>query len=393
MMGGFDALRGGMPPYKYVGNRILTTMQNLMLGTSPSEFHSGYRFYSVRTLRSIRFRLNSNDFHFDTEIILQLLNAGARIVERPIPTYYGSEISRVNGIKYDVLRATWANRLHRWGILYQRRYDTSGPSPTAPGCSTSARGRAGSRASSCGRAVRPRGRPRPAAGGARGGDRLRAGSQRGAPLPGRGVRLPAHAGHQRAPEGTRAVPGRLRAQLDYRPRTVVLSTSNIGFFIQRIRLLLGQFNYGRAGILDLTHTRLFTFRTLLQVLDDVGFHVRRVRGVPAPFPKALGPLVGGFLVRLNSLLIRLSRTLFSYQIFVEAETTPDVDFILSDTRPLRRTGAPPLEVANPPAKPGLHGCEPPKAAEFRASGLEHTPLETLRPPKRVEDRREPRNSG
>jgi hypothetical protein len=68
------------------------------------------------------------------------------------------------------------------------------------------------------------------------------------------------------------------------------------------------------------------------VLDDVGFRVRRVRGVPAPFPKALGSPVGGVLVRLNSLLIRLSRTLFSYQIFVEAETTPDVEFILSDTR-------------------------------------------------------------
>ena len=97
MMSGFGALKGGMPLYKFVGNRILTRMQNLLLGTRLTEFHSGYRVYSVAALQKIRFRLNSNDFHFDTEIIIQLLNAGQRIVELPIPTYYGDEICRVNG--------------------------------------------------------------------------------------------------------------------------------------------------------------------------------------------------------------------------------------------------------------------------------------------------------
>src|SRR4051794_26871976 len=63
------ALRGGMPLYKYLGNQILTFLQNRMLGTRLTEFHSGYRIYSVRTLEAIPYRLNSNDFHFDTEII------------------------------------------------------------------------------------------------------------------------------------------------------------------------------------------------------------------------------------------------------------------------------------------------------------------------------------
>ena len=68
------ALRGGMPLYKFVGNRILTGLQNRLLGTRLSEFHSGYRVYSVALLRRIHFELNSSEFHFDSEIIIQILN-------------------------------------------------------------------------------------------------------------------------------------------------------------------------------------------------------------------------------------------------------------------------------------------------------------------------------
>ena len=89
------ALRGGMPRYKYVGNRILTTAQNAITGARLSEWHSGYRAYRVMALADLPLVGNSDDFDFDTEIILQLLGADKRIVEVPIPTYYGDEISRV----------------------------------------------------------------------------------------------------------------------------------------------------------------------------------------------------------------------------------------------------------------------------------------------------------
>jgi len=126
---------------------------------------------------------------------------------------------------------------------------------------------------------------------------------------------------------------RLRAQFDYSPKTVVLTTPNVAFGIQRLMLLLGQFNYGKAGILDRTHTRLFTFRSLRHLLDDAGFRIKEVRGVPAPFPKVLGPgFLGKAATAVNQLLIRVSRSMFSYQIFVIAESTPDVDFILEDSR-------------------------------------------------------------
>ncbi len=94
------ALHGGMPLYKFVGNKCLSWFENRCLRTQLTEFHSGYRVYSVAALNKVRFDLNSNDFHFDTEIIIQFVIARLRIVERPIPTYYGDEICHVNGLAY-----------------------------------------------------------------------------------------------------------------------------------------------------------------------------------------------------------------------------------------------------------------------------------------------------
>src|SRR5204863_1903737 len=100
MMTRFAALKGGMPLYKYLGNKILTRFQNRVLRASLTEFHSGYRVYSVAALAGLPFDRNTNDFHFDSEIIIQLLRAGLRIKEVPIPTYYGDEICHVNGLEY-----------------------------------------------------------------------------------------------------------------------------------------------------------------------------------------------------------------------------------------------------------------------------------------------------
>lgn len=94
------ALAGGMPLYKYVGNRILSAVQNRLVGLNLSEFHSGYRLYSVEALKRIPFESFTNTWHFDTEIILALAEREMRIVERPIPTYYGDEICHVNGLPY-----------------------------------------------------------------------------------------------------------------------------------------------------------------------------------------------------------------------------------------------------------------------------------------------------
>jgi glycosyltransferase involved in cell wall biosynthesis len=107
------ALRGGMPKYKYVGNKILTYLQNRIAGVRLSEWHSGYRAYSVPALAGVGFELNADYYDFDTQIILQMISARQRIVEIPIPTFYGDELSRVNGIRYGwrILRHTLRWRL------------------------------------------------------------------------------------------------------------------------------------------------------------------------------------------------------------------------------------------------------------------------------------------
>jgi glycosyltransferase involved in cell wall biosynthesis len=94
------ARKGGMPLYKYVGNKILTYLQNRLAKVSLTEWHSGYRAYSVSALRKVNFLKNSDYFDFDSQIILQMIGARQRITEIEIPTFYGDEISRVNGIKY-----------------------------------------------------------------------------------------------------------------------------------------------------------------------------------------------------------------------------------------------------------------------------------------------------
>lgn len=95
-----EALRGGMPYYKYFGNKILSYIQNKLSGLKLSEFHSGYRLYNVHALKQIPFNDFTDTWHFDTQIILALSKGNFRITERPIPTYYGDEICHVNGIPY-----------------------------------------------------------------------------------------------------------------------------------------------------------------------------------------------------------------------------------------------------------------------------------------------------
>lgn len=119
---GNGALKGGMPLYKYIFNRILTWIQNLIVGKKLSEYHTGFRAYSAEVLRRIPYHLNSNDFVFDNQTIAQIFMAGYDIAEITCPTYYfpdASSINFVRSIRYGlgVLKTSFEYRLHKWKIV------------------------------------------------------------------------------------------------------------------------------------------------------------------------------------------------------------------------------------------------------------------------------------
>jgi glycosyltransferase involved in cell wall biosynthesis len=91
-----DPLAGGMPRWKYVSNRFLTTVENVAFGLRLSEYHTGFRAYSRQLLESIPYRLNSNDFVFDQEFVAQAVSTKMRIGEIAVPTRYFEEASSVN---------------------------------------------------------------------------------------------------------------------------------------------------------------------------------------------------------------------------------------------------------------------------------------------------------
>jgi SAM-dependent methyltransferase len=129
------AIAGGMPRWKWVGNRMLTGIENRVFGVQLSEYHTGYRAFSAQLLRSIPFLRNSDDFVFDQEIFAQVLARGARIVEVPIPTRYFHEASSVDfatSVRYGVQtlgvlgRFAIDRRRGRWPLLRRSARDLGG---------------------------------------------------------------------------------------------------------------------------------------------------------------------------------------------------------------------------------------------------------------------------
>ena len=299
-----------MPLYKYVGNRILTTFENAAVGLDLSEWHSGYRAYSVEALSEIPFDKNSDGFDFDTQIIIQLHEAGKRIVEVPIPTYYGDEICYVNGLRYaaDVTKWSLRYRAHKMGfgtgelafatrcLRAQGATDDSshgrlalaGSAAASPaGSSTSAAPTA--RSARCSRHG-PRGHRRrhrwSIAGVGERLDRLR----RGRPRSG-------HPRRRSGPATTWSRGRRPRARADpgaavpagrcCRPAgSMITSVPNFGHWYPRARVALGRFDYDRRGILDRGHVRFFTRRSFERLVDRVGLRVRRQEalGLPSTLP-------------------------------------------------------------------------------------------------------------
>jgi glycosyltransferase involved in cell wall biosynthesis len=128
---GGGALKGGMPVYKYVANRLLTAFQNLFTGAKLSEYHTGFRAFNKRVLMEIPMLENSDDFVFDNEVLAQCIAFGYRIGEVSCPTKYFGEASSINfsrSVKYGfgVLDTTIKCALHRQNILRFKMFNSTG---------------------------------------------------------------------------------------------------------------------------------------------------------------------------------------------------------------------------------------------------------------------------
>jgi len=131
---GKGALAGGMPRYKYVANRVLTLVENLLIGQKLSEYHTGYRAYSRQALETVPFELNSDNFVFDNQILMQFHLAGLRIGEISVPTRYFPEASSINfaqSVVYGlgVLGCSFAGFAARFGLWRGIRFSPKAMTP------------------------------------------------------------------------------------------------------------------------------------------------------------------------------------------------------------------------------------------------------------------------
>ncbi len=135
---GAGALKGGMPYYKYVANRLLTAFQNLFLGVKLSEYHTGFRAFSRELLETLPLLENSDDFVFDNQMIAQAVMFGFRIGEISCPTKYFEEASSIDfkrSVEYGfgVVATTFSFVAHKMHVRRQPRFDESGRKLTQQG--------------------------------------------------------------------------------------------------------------------------------------------------------------------------------------------------------------------------------------------------------------------
>ncbi len=339
------ARKGGMPLYKLIGNRVLTAFENFMLGMGLTEFHSGYRLYSTEVLKNIHYKLNTDDFHFDTQIIIQCLAAGESIKEVSIPTYYGDEICHVDGMKYAarVCLSVLDFRLHRLGISRKERYiPVQGKGyefkdfPYSSHSQVLDLVKSGARVLDMGCGEGMLARPLKIKGcHVTGVDKLApevvsAEVDRYVQADISADRLPfdrefdcvimSDVLEHVAEPGELLIKARRLLKED---GSLVVSVPNIALWVYRLALLAGRFEYTSRGVMDRSHLRFFTLVTARDLLRSAGFNIAEERYASIPFhllvpepgvKKALDAITKAYHV-----LARAWPRMFAYQVIFLSE--------------------------------------------------------------------------
>jgi len=355
MISKFGSLKGGMPIYKFIGNKILTYLQNKILKSDLSEFHSGYRVYDVQALKKIPFYLNSNDFSFDTEIIIQFLILKLKISEVSIPTYYGKEISYVNGLyyAYRIIIESLKSNIQKFGILYEKKYDLIDDE-----IKYVYKKNFTSTHSISFKTIKDNSLILDIGSGQ--GDLIRhlvneknckvIGIDKNVKtISSKNIEFVSCDLNKELPnldyfkfdyilfldviehlENPEDFLKKLYEKISENEKIeIIISTPNISFFIIRFMLLFGFFNYGKRGILDKTHTRLFTFQSFKKLIEESNYNIVTTTGIPAPFPLAIGEnLLSKILINFNKLAINIWRSFFSYQILCKIKPNKSLNLLL-----------------------------------------------------------------
>jgi len=352
-----DALKGKMPLYKFIGNISLTAIQNILTGLNLSEYHSGYRSYRVAALKEIPFHLNSNRFHFDTQILIQLFIAKKNICEIKIPTFYGKEISSLNSIQYGfaILGTTFAYYLQKFGIFFDEKFNfikKEGPDnykskvdflSTHSISFKEIKNNSKILSIGCGNGHLEKKLVEEKQCLVDGIDFTN--------IPNLNflnsfsvvdldkdklvfkrddydyILLLDVIEHVKSPE--KFISNLEEKMSNFPQMKLIISTPNIANIIIRIMLLFGNFNYGLRGILDKTHTRLFTLSSFKKLIVDQNFEIEKVFFVPPPFPLVIkNKTFSNLMVSIFAILNKVRGKLFAFQFLSIVKAKPNLEYLL-----------------------------------------------------------------
>lgn len=326
---------------------------------NPSILQPNCSAYCTKALSTIPFHLNSNHHDFNIDLLIQLNIKGAKIKSISLPVCIGNDTHRFSFLKYaqKIIFCTLARKLHNFGIFYNPKYDFNPSNPYQSKFHFY---------SSHSKSLEYiKGNEKILSLGSGPIELVEPFIKKGAKVSILDQDIDQHKSgdceeaisidldsldlnllktndrfdlilaldiieHLKSPEKLLEELSRDKRLINAK---IIITTPNIAFIAIRAMLLFGQFNYGNRGILDITHTRLLTFRSLKRMLTQSGYKIEKLEGIPVPFPIVINShKLSSALIGINNILIKLAPSLFSFQIYCEARIGCSSHILLEATK-------------------------------------------------------------